>query len=81
MVSNCKFEVFPWLDCSQAEAFVCLNHHKFGVILDKANSPALMWEEIVADGAETELRFQGLAECPKSSFECKGDVPSTRFSF
>ena len=40
-----------------------------------------MWEDIVMDGAETELMFQGLAESPKASFECKGDVPSTRFTF
>ena len=42
---------------------------------------ALVREEIVADGAETELRFKGLVECPKASFECKGDVPGTRFPF
>ena len=81
MVSNCKSEVFPWLVCSRAEAFVCLNHHNFGVLLDKAGSTALVREEIVVDGAETELSFQGLAECLKESFECKGDVPSTRFPF
>ena len=33
------------------------------------------------DGVETELRFKGLAECPKASFECKGDVPGRRFPF
>ena len=60
---------------------LCLNHNKFGVFLDKSDSLALMWEDIVMDGAETELMFQGLAESPKASFECKGDVPSTRFTF
>ena len=65
MVFDRKLEVFLWLYSSWAEAFVCLNHHQFGVLIDKADSPALMWEEIVADGAETELRFQGLAKCPK----------------
>ena len=53
-------EVFTWLDFSQVEAFASLNHHKFGVLLDKANSPALMREEMIVDGAETEPRFQGL---------------------
>ena len=81
MVFNCKPEVFPWLDCSRAEAFVSLNHHKFGVLLDKFDSPEFMREKIVADKAETELRFQGLAKCLKATFECKGDVPSIRFPF
>ena len=81
MVSNHKSELFSLLDFSWSEAFVCLNHHKFGVHLDKSNSPVLIRENIVVDGAETELRFQGLAECPKASFECKVDVPSTRFPF
>ena len=40
-----------------------------------------MQEEIVADGAEKELRFQSLVEWPKASFEWKRDVPSTRFPF
>ena len=81
MVFNCKSKLFPWIDYSRAEDFVCLNHHEFGILLDDANSLVLMWEEIVADGAEMELMFHGLAECLKASFECKGDVPSTRFIF
>ena len=71
MVSSPKLEVFPWIDCSRSEAFVCLNHHEFRVLLDKANILALVQEEIVVDGEETELRFQVLAECPKALFECK----------
>ena len=35
----------------------------------------------MADRAETELRFQGLTECPMASFKCKGDVPGRRFPF
>ena len=81
MFSSRKSEVLPRLHCSRAEAFSCLNHHKFRVLLDKASSLVLMWEEIVVDGVETELRFKGLAECPKASFECKGDVPGRRFPF
>ena len=57
MVSSRKSEVFPRLYRYQAEAFVCLNYHEFGVCLDKANGSVLVREEIVADGAETELRF------------------------
>ena len=68
MVFDQKSKVFLWIYSSRADAFVCLNHHQFGVLLDKANSPALMWEEIVADGAETELRFQNLAKFPKALF-------------
>ena len=71
MVFNCKSELFPWINLSGAEAFVCLNHHKCGILLDKADCSELMREKIVADGAEMYLRFQGLAEFPKASFECK----------
>ena len=46
-------EVLPQLYGSRAEAFVRLNYHDFWVRLDKANGSALVWEEIVADGAET----------------------------
>ena len=81
MVSCGISEVFPRLYGSQAKAFVCLNHHEFQFCLDKANGSALVREEIVVDGTETELRFKGLVECPKASFECKGDVPGTRFPF
>ena len=81
MVSSRKSEVFPRLYSSQAVAFVRMNHHKFRVLLDKANSLALMWDNIVADGAEMELRFKSLAECPKALFQCKVDVPGMRFPF
>ena len=81
MFSSRISEVFPRLYISLAEAFVCLNHHEFRVLLYKANIRALVQEEIVVGGAETELSFQGLAEFPMASFECKGDVPSTRFPF
>ena len=47
MVSNHTSELFSLLDFSWSEAFVCLNHHKFGVLIDKANSPVLIREEIV----------------------------------
>ena len=57
MVSFCILEVFPRIYGSWAEAFVCLKYHKFRVRLVKANSSALLWVEIVADGEETELRF------------------------
>ena len=81
MVSCSISEVFPRLYGSWAEVFVRLNYHEFWVRLDNANGLALVWEEIVADGAEMDLRFKGLAEFPKASFECKGDVPGTRFPF
>ena len=81
MVFFRKLEVFLWLYGSRAEAFVCLNHHTFRVILDKSDSPAVKQEEIVADGAEIELRFQGLEKCLKALFECKLNVPSTQFPF
>ena len=68
MVFFRESEVFLWIYISRSKAFVCLNHHQFGVLIEKADSPALMWEDIVVDGAETELRFQGLAKYPKVSF-------------
>ena len=69
---SCRIsEIFPWIYSSQGEVFVCLNHHEVRILLDKSNSLALVREEIVADRADTELRFQGLAECPKALFECK----------
>ena len=67
MIFDCKLGVFLGIDFSQAEAFVYLNHYQVWVILDKANSLALVREEILADGAESELRFQGLAKCLKAS--------------
>ena len=57
MVSCSIAEVFPRLYSSRAEAFFCLNYHEFGVRLYQANGLALVLEEIVSDGAETELRF------------------------
>ena len=81
MIFDCKLEVFLGLDCSQDEAFVCLNHHQVWVLLDKYDRLALIREDIVADRAESELRFQGLAKFMKASLECKQNFPSTRFSF
>ena len=57
MVSSSISEVFPRLYGSWSEAFVRMNYHEFRVCLDKANGLALVREEIVADGAETKLRF------------------------
>ena len=57
MVPFCISEVFPRLYSSWTEAFVHLNYHEFWVRLDKANGSALVREEIVAEGVETELRF------------------------
>ena len=57
MVSSLKLEVFPRLYSYRAEAFVRLNHHKFMFLLDKANGSELAQEEILVDGAETELGF------------------------
>ena len=53
MISCGIADVLMRVDCSRAEAFVCLNYHEFGVQLDVANVSALVWEEIVLDWAET----------------------------
>ena len=57
MISCSISEVFPRLYYFWSEAFVRLKYHEFRVFLDKANGLALVQEEIVAYGAETELRL------------------------
>ena len=81
MVFFRESEVLLWLYISWAEAFVCLNHHPFFDLLDKSDSSALMWEDIMVDGAETVLRFQGFAKCSNASFQCEWNVPLYWFPF
>ena len=57
MISCSLADILHRLYCSQAEAFICLNDHGFGVLLDEANGSALVWEEIVLDWSETEFGF------------------------
>ena len=40
MIFDCKLEVFLGLDCSQDEAFVCLNYHKMWFLIDKDDNSA-----------------------------------------
>ena len=81
MIFDFKSEVFLGIDCSWSDDFVYLNYHQVWVLLDKSNIPALVQEEIVADGAELELRIQGLSKFLKALFECERNVPLSWFPF
>ena len=58
-----------------------MNHHEVGILLDKADIPALMREEILEDGAKRELSLQDLSKCSKASFEYEQNVQLFWFPF
>ena len=76
-----QFGVLLGLNCSWYKYFFCLNHHRVWVLLDKAYSTALIWEEIFISVWLVELdprclrrrsKFSGLSQNATCSCQCVG---------